>query len=153
MHTLLVTALVLSFWLIPANTPAGILEDDFSDKLYLIQKIHISEMGASDEADRFRFLLEEQLSKKGFTVVDKSENADAILTGALSVRVYDDASIARVYVQLKSSSGERLWGGNFGARRTLSRKESVQLRAEDVANRLRDDWKKSAKKAGVKVDK
>jgi hypothetical protein len=44
-------------------------------------------MGESDEAKRFRLLLEDELSKRGFSITDKEESADAILTGILSLRV------------------------------------------------------------------
>lgn len=153
MPLLLVFGLLLNLWIAPSSFSAIYLEDDFSSKLYLVQKIYVGEMGNSDEAARFRLLLDEKLSKKGFTVVDKEEKADAILIGALSVRVYDDGSVARATVQLKSPNGERLWGGNFTPRTTFKRKDTVELRAEDIANRLREDWKKSEKAAGIKADK
>jgi hypothetical protein len=153
MRLLLTFGLMLGLWIAPSAASASHVEDDFSSKLYLVQKIYIGEMGNSDEAARFRLLLDDKLSKKGFIVVDKEEKADAILTGALSLRVYDDGSVARATVLLKSPNGERLWGGNFTPKRTFKRKDTVQLRAEDIADRLRSDWKKSAKAAGLRVDK
>ena len=119
------------------------------DKLRLVQKIYVGDMGTADEADRFRLLLEEQLSKRGFTVVERPESADAILSGALSVRVFDNKSEARAFVRLTTPGGERIWAKDFGSRlltNPFRRAEPVKRRAEDVANRLRDDWKKSAGK-------
>ncbi len=123
-------------------------------KLHLVKKIHIGSMGKSDEAERFQLLLEEQLEKKGFIVVTDADKADAILTGVLSLRVYDDTSIARVTVQLKTLDGKRIWGGDFQPKRSLKRvDDTVKFRAENIAGRLRKDWNKSAKEAGIKVDK
>ena len=98
-------------------------------------------MGDTDEAERFRLLLEEELSRKGFTVVDGPEKADAVLTGVLSVRVHDKKKSARVYVKLTTLEGARLWGKDFGSRFTspFNRTEPVKLRAQDVANGLRDE--------------
>ena len=120
-----------------------------SDRLGLVQKIYVGDMGSADEADRFRLLLEEQLSKRGFTIVNAPEMADAILTGALSVRVFDDKSEARAFVRLSTQTGERIWARDFGSRlitNPFRRAEPVKRRAEDVANRLRDDWKKAGGK-------
>jgi hypothetical protein len=108
--------------------------------LSLVQKIYVGEMGNADESERFRHLLEDQLIEKGFTVVDDATKADAVLTGALSVRVLDDESEARVYVRLSTPDGERLWSRDFGNRffhNPFNRKEPVKLRAEDVANGLK----------------
>lgn len=123
-------------------------------KLQLIQKIHVGSMGDADEAERFRLLLEEQLAVRGFTVVDKPEAADAVLTGALSVRVQHEKSRARVYVKLSTPQGERLWGRDFGSRITspFNRTEPVKLRAKDVADGLREEWEKAAKLNGGKAN-
>ena len=124
-------------------------------KLHLVQKIHIGEMGKSDEAERFQLLLEEQLEKKGFTVVNDADKADAVLAGVLSLRVYDDTSIARATVYLKNPDGKRIWGGDFQPKSTFFKRvdDTVKFRAENIADKLRKDWNKSAKKAGIKVDK
>lgn len=119
------------------------------ERLGSVQKIYVGDMGSADEADRFRLLLEEQLSKRGFTIVNGPETADAILTGALSVRVFDDKSEARAFVRLTTQGGERIWARDFGSRlltNPFRRAEPVKRRAEDVANRLREDWKKAGGK-------
>jgi hypothetical protein len=113
-----------------------------------VRKIHVGDMGNDDEAERFRLLLEEQLARRGFTVVGRPEQADAVLSGALSVRVGDDKTEARVFVKLESAAGERLWARDFGHKRfrnPLSLKEPTRRRAEEVAEALRRDWVKAAK--------
>jgi hypothetical protein len=117
---------------------------DRQSRLHLVEKIYVGSMGETDEAERFRLLLEEELSAKGFTVVDRSEKAEAILSGALSVRVHDKKTRARVYVKLETPEGVRLWGKDFGSRFTspFNRTEPVKLRAQDVANALRDAWER-----------
>ena len=112
-----------------------------------VQKIYIGDMGNDDEADRFRLLLEEQLLKRNFGVVLRPEDADAVLTGALSVRVYDRKSEARVSVRLASRDGQVLWARDFGHKRfrlnPLSLQEPTKRRAEEVAKELRRDWEQS----------
>jgi hypothetical protein len=114
-----------------------------------VQKIYIGDMGNADEADRFRFLLEEQLLKRGFDVVLRPEDADALLTGALSVRTYDRKSEARVSVRLASRDGQVLWTRDFGHKRfrinPLSLQEPAKRRAEEVAEALGRDFRKPPK--------
>jgi hypothetical protein len=151
MRVLLLVALMLSFspGLTFASAEAWAKGDPHRDGLGLVRKIYVGDMGTDTEADRFRLLLEEQLSKRGFTIVERPESADAILTGALSVRVFDNKSEARAFVRLASPTGERLWSRDFGNRLLInpfSRQEPVKRRAEEVANRLREDWRKSGGK-------
>ena len=139
MFVLLLAATLISF----ASTPQDLTEP----QLHQVHSIFVGNMGDADEADRFRLLLEEQVAKKGFAVVNSPEKADAILTGALSVRVHRNSSTARVYVTLHTSQGQRLWGRDFGSKITnlFTLTEPVKLRAQDVANGLKQDWDKSAK--------
>ena len=111
-----------------------------------VRKIYVGDMGTADEADRFRFLLEEQLKKRGFTVVGSPAEADAVLTGALSVRVFDEKSEARAFVKLEDAAGRRLWARDFGHKilvNPFSRQEPTKRRAEEVAKELRRDWERS----------
>ena len=112
-----------------------------------VRKIYVGDMGTADEADRFRFLLEEQLKRRGFTVVGAASEADAVLTGALSVRVFDEKSEARAFVKLEDAAGRRLWARDFGHKKFLvnpfSRQEPTKRRAEEVAKELRRDWERS----------
>jgi hypothetical protein len=111
-----------------------------------VRKIYVGDMGTADEAERFRFLLEEELRKKGFAVAARAEEADAVLTGALSVRVMDDSTQARAFVKLESPAGHRLWARDFGHKlvyNPFSRKEPTKRRAAEVAEGLRRDWERS----------
>ena len=110
-----------------------------------VEKVHVGDMGADDEADRFRLLLEEQLTKKGFAVVRTEAEADAVLTGVLSVRVYDKKTEARVFVRLTSRDGTQLWARDFGHKRLrvnpFSLQEPTRRRAEEVAEAMRREFK------------
>ena len=123
-------------------------QDVSEPKLHEVHNIYVGNMGDDDEADRFRLLLEEQIAKKGFTVVYSPEKADAILTGALSVRVHENSSTARVYVTLDTPKGQKLWRRDFGSKisNLFSWNEPVKLRAQDVANGLKQEWDRSAKR-------
>ncbi len=147
--------LIFIAFLLTVFVSETLAQDVEEGKLHLIQKIHIGEMGKSDEAERFQLLLEEQLEKNGFTVVSDADKSDATLTGVLSLRVYDDTSIARATVYLKTPDGKKIWGGDFQPKRTFFKRvdDTVKFRAENIAEKLRKDWNKSAKKAGIKVDK
>jgi hypothetical protein len=109
-----------------------------------IKKIYVGSMGHSDEAERFQLLLVDELGKAGFSTIDDAKDADAVLTGALSVRVYADESRARVTVVLKTTDGVRLWGKDFEPHFKLGgSNDSVKLRAQDVAKALRKDIDKA----------
>jgi hypothetical protein len=100
-------------------------------------------MGQSDEAERFRILLGDELTKVGFTVVDNESKADAVLSGVLTVRVYAEQSRARATVSLTSSDDVRLRGKDFEPRVHFGGGDTVKLRAEDVA---KDLWKEPKQK-------
>ena len=136
--TLVVISISISQLSLPLATGTKLQNES---QLRALRKIHVGSMGETDESKRFQLLLEEELSKKGFTVVDGPEKAEAILTGVLSVRVHDKKTRARVYVKLTTPAGVRLWGRDFGSRITspFNRTEPVKLRAQDVANGLRDE--------------
>jgi len=152
--------LLLSYGTLPAQIRAMTGDDqetrrsrkvEDARKLEDVRRIYVGEMGEGDEAKRFRLLLEDELAKKDFTVVNRAEDADGVLTGALSVRVHDEKTRARVYVTLHTPDGERLWGKDFGSKIfkiSIRTSDPVKMRAEDVADGLRDEWKKAAKNAG-----
>jgi hypothetical protein len=104
-----------------------------------IKRIYVGSMGQSDESERFRILLEGELNKVGFTSVDAAEKADGILTGAMSVRVYANKSTARATVVLKTPDGVHLWEKDFQPHPHLRGRDTVKLRAQDVAGTLRKD--------------
>jgi hypothetical protein len=92
--------------------------------------------------------------------VSKPEDADAVLSGALSVSspsIYGGTSGIGVTVQLRSSTGELLWSGNFagqiyaGLISSLKFRDVVEYRAKELAKKLSSDREKSAKVAGIKI--
>ena len=105
--------------------------------LHGIHRIYVGSMGQSDEAERFRMLLQDELGRAGFLTADSEQDADAILTGALAVRVYADESLARATVVLKDRGGARLWSNDFQPRFHFGGKDTVKLRAQDVAKALK----------------
>ena len=161
MRTLKVAAFCCALWLLPAGLNASASPQANPTALHHVQKIYLEEVGTTDEAARFRLLLEEKLSERGFNVVDNPDKADAILSGALSVSpagIHGGASDVGVTVQLKSGAGQRLWGGNFAGRvfilnpvSSLRFKDIVEYRAKELAKKLRADWEKSARQAGARV--
>lgn len=113
-----------------------------------VRRIYIGEMGKEDEAERFRSLLREKLSEH-FTVTDTAEDADSILKGVVATQLSEGTTQARASVTLTSLDGRTLWSDNFGVHWVWSaskRRDSVNLRAEDVANGLYSAWKKANKK-------
>lgn len=166
MRNLIAPALLVGLWLGTPIISAQTHPPISPTALHLVQKIHIGELGTSDEAARFRLLLEDKLAQQGFTVVDTPEKADAVLSGALSVStvgIYGGMSDVSVTLRLYTLSGERLWGINlpkpvslvsaFKLRGSLKVKEPVEYRAEELAKELRRDWEKSARAAGIKLRK
>ena len=166
MRRLLAPALLLSLCLSPSVVSAETHpQTQTIAALHLVQKIYIEELGSTDEAARFRLLLEDKLTQRGFVVVDKPDRADAVLRGALSVSSagkYGGASDISVTVRLYSSQGERLWSINLPKPATFSSalkvrgfrfKEPVEHRAEELAKELRNDWEKSAKAPTTKNKK
>jgi hypothetical protein len=113
-----------------------------------VHKIYVGDMGKTDEAERFRLLVGDELSKSGFTVVDRAGDADAILSGALSVRVGDNKTEARAFVKLESQTGQRLWARDFGQHffgNPFDRREPTKRRAHEIAKGLREDWDRAGK--------
>ncbi len=164
MRTTKAAALCGALLLLATGLKAGAATKAGQTALHLVEKIYIGEMGSTDEATRFRLLLEDKLTERGFTVVDKAEKADALLSGALSVSpggAYGRSDVA-VTVRLVSAGGERLWSINLpkpvtfaGAFkvRGLRIREPVEYRADELARELREDWERSARGANPKPKK
>ena len=153
------TSLLMVLWLCPyvlAETP-----QTGPAALHLVQKIYVDEMGTSSEAGRLRLLLEDQLSERGFTVVDSSQKADAVLSGVTSVAepgIHGGPADIAITARLTSADGSRLWSTNIGGQRyvinpikALKFKDPVEHRARELAKKLRSDWERSAKVAHVRT--
>lgn len=144
----LLSALVVCLCAAAATARDGADRPRRQTKLGEVRKIYVGDMGRADEAERFRLLVGEELAKRGFNVVDRQEDADAVLSGALSVRVGDDSTEARAFVKLETQNGVRLWARDFGNRlvyNPFSRKEPTKRRASEIAKELRDDWGRAGK--------
>lgn len=113
-----------------------------------INKIFIGDLGKSDQADRFRLVLEDQLSANGFTVVDDESNADAVLSGIFTLIIEDKKEVARATLRLKLPSGERIWGGEFRPGFSWRGSSDMTKRvAMTVANKLKQDRDSATKKS------
>jgi hypothetical protein len=96
-------------------------------------------------------------------VVNSPQNADAVLSGAISVSesgIHGGPADISVTARLISADGGRLWSTNIGGQisvinpiKALKFREPVEYRAKELAKRLRSDWEKSAKAAGTKFSK
>src|SRR5437879_4253302 len=106
-----------------------------------VQKIHVGDFGKTDQADRFRLLLELELTKVGFTVTS-ADQADATLSGALDLRVYAEESVARATVTLKDRDGRSIWGGDFQPKFHWGGSDVLKIRAGDIAKDLSKAKKK-----------
>lgn len=154
-----VTSLLIVLWLFPYVSAETLQTGPAA--LHLVQKIYVEEMGTSSEAARLRLLLEDQLSERGFTVVDSSQKADAVLSGVTSVArpgIYGGPADIAITARLTSADGSRLWSTNIGGQmsvinpiKALKFKEPVEYRARELAKRLRSDWEKSVKVARART--
>lgn len=161
MRTFKVAAMLMVVWLVPSCVLAETPSQAGPAALHLVQKIYVEELGKSSEAARLRLLLEDQLSARGFTVVDGLQKADAVLTGVTSVArsgIHGGPPDISITARLTSAGGSRLWSINIGGQmsvinpiKALRFKEPVEHRARELARRLRSDWEKSAKAAGVRI--
>jgi hypothetical protein len=149
------TALLFIVSLAPSTILANSNSQTSTKALHLAQKIYVEEMGTSPESARFRLLVEDQLGRKGFTVVDNAEKADAVLSGVVSVArsgFYGGPADISVTARLISSEGDRLWSGNMGGQiyilnpvSSLKFKEPIEYRAKELAKKLRSDWEKAVR--------
>jgi hypothetical protein len=96
-------------------------------------KVYVGSMGHSDEAERFRMLVRTELEKLSIATVDNADDADAVLTGIIAVKV-DERGHATL--ELKDRSGKRLWSGDF-APGIWARYDEVKTRAKKVAKELK----------------
>jgi hypothetical protein len=115
-----------------------------------LKAIQVGTMGHTDDAERFRMIAEEQLSKKGFSIVDVPERAEAILTGVITIQNSADGSSTEfTTVVLKGKDGVRLWSNDYCLWRPYSsivKVDGVRFRAEVLANDIQRACKKARRK-------
>lgn len=79
-----------------------------------VQSIYVDDFGSDPRHVNFRLDLQKWLAKKKFTIAKRPEDADAVLSGKLSISsgvkysnlTLDDA-------ELKTADGHSAWRGNF----------------------------------------
>ena len=107
-------------------------------------KVCIGSMGKSDNADRFRMLLDEELTKAKVPTTEVEGECDAVLTGVLATRTIQDETAADATVVLRNKDGQRLWGGDFKTS-FWWKSDDVRDRARAVASALSKAWRRSHK--------
>lgn len=79
-----------------------------------VRKIYVVELGTDPRYVNFRLDLQKWLAKKKFTVVERREEADGVLTGTLLISSGTKRSrLAFTHAELKTASGEHVWRGDF----------------------------------------
>jgi hypothetical protein len=105
----------------------------------LVHKVYVAELGSTDEAARFRRSLVERLSKR-FAVAETQEEADAVLTAAVSARGNGrNGEVVFENGMLKSKEGDVLWQGNFyyHYKKSFPGRGIISSSASDVAKHIR----------------
>ena len=111
--TLLVIA-GLTFWAASTGFAAVSYQTGIKTKPCAVQRIYVDDFGNDPRYVNFRLWLEKWLKKKKFTVVDRPQDADAVLSGKLSIRSgTKDSSLSFKDAELKTSDGLVVWRGNF----------------------------------------
>ncbi|HEX5706210.1 MAG TPA: hypothetical protein VFX96_02870 [Pyrinomonadaceae bacterium] len=114
MRKILILIAGLSFWAAPASIGATLFQTGKIAKPCPVHKIYVAEFGNDPRHVNFRLFLEKWLSKKKFTVVKKPEDADAVLTGTLSISSGSKHSnLTFKDAELKTANGGSAWHGNF----------------------------------------
>jgi len=114
MRRTLFVILLSTLWAIPLNTRATIFQAGVTDKPCYIQKIYVAEFGSDPRFINFRLDLQKWLSKKKFTIVDKPDEAEAVLTGTLSITNGEKRSnLTLKNAALTTARGERVWHADY----------------------------------------
>jgi hypothetical protein len=151
----LIILLVLSFAPTKISYGSASLPNDKIGKLYLVRRIFIAEIPGLNETRKVEIFLKTELLKWGFLIAEDRVGADAILTGVIEAEVIldGDGSIPNKAVykyELRLTNNELVWKGKvkFPTRRTVV--EANQYAAQQLAEKIAADWKKSAKKGAGK---
>jgi hypothetical protein len=116
-----------------------------------VHRIFIADFTTSEHAELFRSLLSEKLTSKGFTIVETSGAADAMLIGNLSIEEEQGRNRVKASVMLFAGPANELWEGKSNLRQSGSAEQVLAVAAEALAERFSVAWQKDAKKRGVKV--
>jgi hypothetical protein len=114
MRKILFVLACLTLWRIPTSPAAIALQSVNVHQPCSVQRIHVADLGTDARHVNFRLFLEKWLSKKKFTIARKPQDADAVLTGALSISSGSKYSkLAFKGAELKTASGVTAWHGDF----------------------------------------
>ncbi len=114
MRKILIVMAGLTFWATPASVSATIFQTGRTDKPCSVHKIYVAEFGHDPRHVNFRLSLEKWLSKKKFTVANRPADADAVLTGTLSISSGTKYSnLTFKDAELKTANGEWSWRRDF----------------------------------------
>jgi hypothetical protein len=102
----------------------------------VVQKIYIGSFGQGDDSERLRMLLANELTAAGLTPVTEASDAEATLTGILTVQNFGNRTEAHVTASLRDTSGQQIWTGDFGSSFHAGN-DAVNWRAKDIAKSLK----------------
>jgi len=158
-HAILVLAL-LPIYIFCASTqdtnpakrpPAATTPTKVAKHLSDVHRIFLADFTRSGHSELFRSLLSEKLTSKGFTIVESSGAADAMLIGNLSIDEVQGRNQVKASVMLFAGPANELWEGKVSLRQSGSVEQILDVAAEGLAERFSVAWKRDAKKRGVKV--
>ena len=144
MRALLLSVSLIALGFLPVSITADPIQDAGAHKPCRVRKVYVGELGGTDEAARFRRSLVERLSRR-FAVVERQEEADAVLTAAVSARGNGrNGEVVFENGMLKSREGDVLWQGNFyyHYKKSFPGRGIINSAASDVAKNIRDACKR-----------
>jgi hypothetical protein len=121
--------------------------------LHLIKKIYIEITPIVVEDRDIAPILKVELERRGFTIVDRVEAADASLTGEVTAEVYPHGGAPHKAIyryQLTSSNQQAVWKVQVKFTTVLNFDEDNERAARKIAEKLLRAWQKSAKNAARK---
>ncbi len=123
-------------------------------KFIQVKQIYIEDDNSDTSKEKsITPFLQTEIAKQGFIVVDNKANADAILSGEVSVQITLDGDSRNppdkaIYrYKLFLSNGELLWKTTVRFVSKSGWTENNKLGAQKIAEKLLTDWQKEIKRA------
>jgi hypothetical protein len=114
MRQIIIVLVVLTYIASPICLGAVAPQGASAVKPCSVRTIYVADFGNDPRHVNFRLFMEKWLSKKKFTVARKPEDADAVLTGKLSISSGNKYSnLTFRDAELTTANGETAWHGNF----------------------------------------
>jgi hypothetical protein len=130
-------------------------QNENSNKLHLVRTIFIECVPDIKKRKTLEPYLQVELQRQGFKVAEDRASADAILSGIIQAEITVDGDGSdpdkSIYTfELTLLTNKRVWRGKvkFTSKSTFA--EDNEYAARKIAERIARDWKKSAKRAGIK---